>query len=191
MPPGSRSEACAEPSKLTTGGGDSAGMGAAVWEALDQAPFGFILVLPEPARELHEPTAYAAKGPKPLSRQCMPVSSDDVPSGRITAGQKDIGVWVRRAPSGVAWGRCHLVCHWPSRVTNIRFCLQAEHRRTCASSALRHGPRILALHASVIAGADPHQERNFVHAQGWPCQPQLAPRFSGYSHRGTAPVAAI
>lgn len=69
MPPGSRSEACAEPSKLTTGGGDSAGMGAAVWEALDQAPFGFILVLPEPARELHEPTAYAAKGPKPLSRQ--------------------------------------------------------------------------------------------------------------------------
>ena len=48
----------------------SAGMGAAaVWEALDQAPFGFMSLLPEPARELHEPTAYAAKGPKPLSRQ--------------------------------------------------------------------------------------------------------------------------
>ncbi len=42
---------------------------AAVWEALDQAPFGFILVLPEPARELHEPAACAAREPKPFSGQ--------------------------------------------------------------------------------------------------------------------------
>ena len=50
----------------------------------------------------------------------MPVSSDDVVLGRIAAGQRDIGVWLRRAPSAAARGRCHLLCHWapgaPNRV---------------------------------------------------------------------------
>src|SRR6266568_3299747 len=42
----------------------------------------------------------------------MPVSSDGVALGRLTAGQIDIGVWVRRAASAFAWRRCHLLCHW-------------------------------------------------------------------------------
>ena len=48
----------------------------------------------------------------------MPVSSDNVASGSITAGQRDTGVRVRRARSAVALGRRHLVCH----------CLQEPHR---------------------------------------------------------------
>ncbi len=54
------------------------------------------------------------RGFEPLT-SCMPclaVSSDGIALGRITAGQTDIGVWVRRAVSAVAWGRCHLICHW-------------------------------------------------------------------------------
>ena len=39
----------------------------------------------------------------------MPVPSNAIELGRITAGQVDIGVWVPRAVSAVAWGRCHLV----------------------------------------------------------------------------------
>ena len=42
----------------------------------------------------------------------MPVPSDAIGLGRITADQRDVSVWVRRALSAVAWGRCHLVCHW-------------------------------------------------------------------------------
>jgi len=42
----------------------------------------------------------------------MPVPSDAIGSGRITAGLKDCSIRVRRAVSAVAWGRCHLVCHW-------------------------------------------------------------------------------
>ena len=42
----------------------------------------------------------------------MPVSSDGVAIGLITAVQTDTGVWVRRAVSAVARSRCHLVCHW-------------------------------------------------------------------------------
>ena len=42
----------------------------------------------------------------------MSASSDAVASSLITAVQRDIGVWVRRAVSAVAWRRCHLVCHW-------------------------------------------------------------------------------
>jgi hypothetical protein len=37
----------------------------------------------------------------------MPVLSDVIGLGRITAAQKDIGVWVRRAASVIAWIRCH------------------------------------------------------------------------------------
>jgi hypothetical protein len=42
----------------------------------------------------------------------MPVPSDGIASNLITAGQGNIGVWVRRAVSVAAWSRCHLVCHW-------------------------------------------------------------------------------
>jgi hypothetical protein len=42
----------------------------------------------------------------------MPVSSDVIGLGRITAGRSDISVWVRRAVSAVAWSRSHLICHW-------------------------------------------------------------------------------
>jgi len=41
----------------------------------------------------------------------MPVPSDGVALGRITAGRKDWRVWVRRAPSAIAWGRCDLLRH--------------------------------------------------------------------------------
>ena len=72
---------------------------AAVWEALDQAPFGFILVLPEPARELHEPTAYAAKGPKPLSRQRRRPVTEGGPSGSPQAQHRHLEPDYRR-PDG-------------------------------------------------------------------------------------------
>jgi hypothetical protein len=49
----------------------------------------------------------------------MPVSSDGIALGPITAGQSDISVWLRRAVSGVAWSRCHLVCHW-LQISSIR-----------------------------------------------------------------------
>ena len=39
-------------------------------------------------------------------------SSYAVASSLIAAVQRDIGVWLRRAVSAVAWSRCHLVCHW-------------------------------------------------------------------------------
>jgi len=42
----------------------------------------------------------------------MPAASDGVVLSLVTAGWEKIGVWMRRAPSGVAWRRCHLVCHW-------------------------------------------------------------------------------
>ena len=42
----------------------------------------------------------------------MPVPSDDVALGLITAVQRDTAVWVRRAVSAAAWSRCHLVRHW-------------------------------------------------------------------------------
>jgi hypothetical protein len=42
----------------------------------------------------------------------MPITSDDIGLGRITAGRSDCVVWACRAPSGVAWGRCHLLRHW-------------------------------------------------------------------------------
>jgi hypothetical protein len=42
----------------------------------------------------------------------MPDSSGGVGLSPITAGRRDGGVWLRRAGSGVAWRRCHLVCHW-------------------------------------------------------------------------------
>ena len=42
----------------------------------------------------------------------MPVSSDGIGLSLITAGHRDLGVWVRRAVSAVAWSRCHLLCHW-------------------------------------------------------------------------------
>src|SRR5271169_1760136 len=42
----------------------------------------------------------------------MPVSSDAVASSLITAVQRDLGVWVRRTVSAIAWSRCHLLCHW-------------------------------------------------------------------------------
>jgi len=42
----------------------------------------------------------------------MPVPSDGVAWGRITAGRKDWRIWVRRAPSAIAWGRRHLLRHW-------------------------------------------------------------------------------
>jgi hypothetical protein len=45
----------------------------------------------------------------------MPVPSDGIAVGRITAGRNSCGVWVRRAPSATAWRRCHLVCHWSTR----------------------------------------------------------------------------
>ena len=56
------------------------------------------------------------RGFEPLT-SCMPcltVSSDGIALGRITAGQRNLGVWVRRAVSVVAWRRCHLDCHWLS-----------------------------------------------------------------------------
>jgi hypothetical protein len=54
------------------------------------------------------------RGFEPLTfcMPCMPVSSEGIVLGRITAGRSDIGVWVRRAASAVAWMRCHLLCHW-------------------------------------------------------------------------------
>ena len=42
----------------------------------------------------------------------MPVLSDAVASSLITADERDLGVWLRRAVSVIAWRRCHLVCHW-------------------------------------------------------------------------------
>jgi hypothetical protein len=54
--------------------------------------------------------------PPTFCMPCMPVSSDGVALGRITAGQRDSGVWARRALSAVAWRRCHLVCHWCRRL---------------------------------------------------------------------------
>jgi len=54
------------------------------------------------------------RGFEPLTF-CMPfmaILSDGILLSRITAGQNDIGVWVRRAASAVAWMRCHLLCHW-------------------------------------------------------------------------------
>jgi hypothetical protein len=42
----------------------------------------------------------------------MPVSSDAVASSLITAVQRDLSVWVRRAASALAWSCCHLLCHW-------------------------------------------------------------------------------
>jgi len=42
----------------------------------------------------------------------MPVASDGVALGRVSAGQEDIGVWVRRTVSAKAWSHCHLACHW-------------------------------------------------------------------------------
>ena len=50
----------------------------------------------------------------------MPVPSDTVASSLITAVQRDLGVWVRRAVSAVAWRRCHLLCHWPLSDAKIR-----------------------------------------------------------------------
>ena len=42
----------------------------------------------------------------------MPDSSVVVALGRVIAGWSDTRVAGRRATSAVAWGRCHLVCHW-------------------------------------------------------------------------------
>ncbi len=42
----------------------------------------------------------------------MPDSSDGIGLGRVTAGRRDGGVWLRRAASGRAWGCCHLISHW-------------------------------------------------------------------------------
>jgi len=43
------------------------------------------------------------RGFEPLtpSMPCMPVPSDAIGLGRITAGQRDISVWLRRAPSAM------------------------------------------------------------------------------------------
>jgi hypothetical protein len=45
----------------------------------------------------------------------MPVSSNAVGLGRITAGRRSCGVCLHRAASAVAWRRCHLICHWQAR----------------------------------------------------------------------------
>jgi hypothetical protein len=50
----------------------------------------------------------------------MPVLSDDILWSRITAGQVDIGVWVRRTASGAIRRRCHLVCHWLQHLLSNR-----------------------------------------------------------------------
>jgi hypothetical protein len=59
-------------------------------------------------------------------------SSDGIALSRITAGQADIGVWARRAPSGVSWGRSNLVCHWlePQLVD----CQNGDHDRLISPS---------------------------------------------------------
>jgi hypothetical protein len=53
------------------------------------------------------------RGFEPLTfcMPCMPVSSDGVTIGPVTAGQGLSSIWGRLARSGVAWGRWHLLCH--------------------------------------------------------------------------------
>ena len=71
----------------------------------------------------------------------MTILSDDVALSRVTAGQRNRGVRVRRALSAVAWRRCHLVCHcsrpWlrrprlgrARRAAAIASAAKADHRR--------------------------------------------------------------
>src|SRR5260370_41510206 len=70
----------------------------------------------------------------------MPDSSDDVPLGRIPAGQEDTGVWVRRTPSAVAWGHCHLASHWLSDKSDVRFVFSG--RTIAPVRQLRQRPRV-------------------------------------------------
>lgn len=64
---------------------------------------GLGLYLPDPMRP---------RQTKPFSLPCKPVPSDGVAPSLITAVQRDVAVWVRRAGSGIARSRCHLACHW-------------------------------------------------------------------------------
>ena len=72
----------------------------------------------------------------------MPVSSDGVAIGLITAVQTDTGVWVRRAVSAVARSRCHLVCHWLRDLLPSKYRLvgHAEPRSRRDHSATTGGP---------------------------------------------------
>jgi hypothetical protein len=64
----------------------------------------------------------------------MPVPSVSVASSLIAAVQRDLSVWVRRAASGVAWRRCHLVCHWLPDLTRAEIGLHGN--RTEDGSAI-------------------------------------------------------
>ena len=48
------------------------------------------------------PSPYHACRIRPIASHCV---------GLPEVGE-DFGVWVRRTTSGVAWGHCHLPCHW-------------------------------------------------------------------------------
>jgi len=52
-------------------------------------------------------------GPLTFCMPCSMIQSEDVALGPVPAGQAGFGVWGRLARSGVAWGRCHLICHLP------------------------------------------------------------------------------
>src|SRR6516225_6436966 len=71
----------------------------------------------------------------------MPISSDAIALGRITAGQMDTNVWVGRVVSADAWRRCHLACHWfRSRIEIWSFLAQGFDRWVKPSQHVTDAP---------------------------------------------------
>jgi hypothetical protein len=73
----------------------------------------------------HSRPDFRARSPAAaISRSsCMPYStipSEEVALGPVTADQAGCGVWERLARSGVAWGRCHYLCHFPPGLPDQR-----------------------------------------------------------------------
>ena len=60
-------------------------------------------------------------------------SSDGVALGRIVAGRRECGVWVRRTPSADARRRYHLACHWAPQCHGLQ--LESITRRVLISGS--------------------------------------------------------
>src|ERR1700688_866064 len=114
----------------------------------------------------------------------MPVSSDGVAIGLITAVQTDTGIWVRRAVSAVARSRCHLVCHWLRDLLPSKYRLvgHAEPRSRRDHSATTGGPG--AGTGVGAAPADAGQSSSILQAI-W-LGPRVATQLTKRSARGMA-----
>jgi len=81
-----------------------------------------------------------------------PVPPDAIGLGRITADRRKYRVWARRAPSGAARRRCHLICHWlqdlcsnwspagPNPIDDETHGLRADRRASATATTARRRP---------------------------------------------------